>query len=288
MRPIQHTEHGQYGYAKRTHCDCELCVSCVRRYDKERRLRLYRGQSNRVDSTEARLHVEYLVAAGITYGQIAAATGEKVKESQIRRLIEGNPRNGRQPVRFLYPQTIEALLAVTYRRAASQESKVSPVGTRRRIAALNYMGYGTIDIARLMGVTEEAVRGWTDRDVVLVSTVKRVKEFYDTYSMKPGTNERMRWRAYRQDFVSPMAWDDDTIDDPATEPFAASDEPIVDEVAIRRAMHGDQVTLTRAERLEAVRLLTDAGHSSADIAARLGQDKRAVVRDRATVREVAS
>lgn len=60
----------------------------------------------------------------------------------------------------------------------------------------------------------------------------------------------------------------------------------VDEVAVHRAIDGDRtVSLTRAERSEAVRILTDRGLSRFEIAERLGVTDRTVVRWRAVHRE---
>jgi hypothetical protein len=61
------------------------------------------------------------------------------------------------------------------------------------------------------------------------------------------------------------------------------DDGIIDDIAIERAMHGDPVPLTPAERLEAVRRMTDRGWSASQIGQRIGCDKRSVVRWRSVV-----
>lgn len=58
----------------------------------------------------------------------------------------------------------------------------------------------------------------------------------------------------------------------------------IDEVAVARAAHGDPVRLTRAERAEAVRRLTNHGRSAAQIAGLLRITPRSVVRNRAKLR----
>jgi DNA-directed RNA polymerase specialized sigma24 family protein len=79
----------------------------------------------------------------------------------------------------------------------------------------------------------------------------------------------------------PLAWDDDTIDDPAARPhIGAAWSDAFDEVAVLRAMYGDPVRLRPSERAEATRRLTAAGLSAAQIAERLGCTKRSVVRQR--------
>jgi len=58
-------------------------------------------------------------------------------------------------------------------------------------------------------------------------------------------------------------------------------EPIVDEVAVARACHGEEVPLTRLERVEAVRRLTKRGVGAKEIARRLRMSMRQVQRVRA-------
>jgi DNA-binding NarL/FixJ family response regulator len=59
-----------------------------------------------------------------------------------------------------------------------------------------------------------------------------------------------------------------------------SRDPNIDEVAVERAMAGDWVTLTLAERAEVVRRLTDRGLAAHEIARRLRVAPRTVVRYR--------
>lgn len=63
------------------------------------------------------------------------------------------------------------------------------------------------------------------------------------------------------------------------EPDPAANDAL-DETAIHRALHGDDVQLTPAERVEAVRILNARGLSDAQVAARLHLADRSVVRIR--------
>ncbi len=63
----------------------------------------------------------------------------------------------------------------------------------------------------------------------------------------------------------------------------------VDEVAVERLMYADPpTTVTRTDRMEAVRRLADRGLSYTEIAARLGIGDRLVARDIAALRERAA
>lgn len=66
-----------------------------------------------------------------------------------------------------------------------------------------------------------------------------------------------------------------------TAPASALRRPedgILDEIAVERAMHGDPVQLTKAERAEAIRRLAARGTADPDIASRLHCDPATVLR----------
>jgi hypothetical protein len=75
-------------------------------------------------------------------------------------------------------------------------------------------------------------------------------------------------RAKAAGWASPLAWDDDTIDDPTARSNRGT--PLggtaFDEIAVERALHGDDVHLRPVERAEVVHRLTAAGYSAAQIA----------------------
>ena len=78
-------------------------------------------------------------------------------------------------------------------------------------------------------------------------------------------------------WLPPLAWDDiDT--DPA--PPTAGQEPLLDEIAIELALAGQNVRLTRDERLEATRRGTERGLSLTQLSDLLGVDVRTIDRDR--------
>ncbi len=180
---------------------------------------------------------------------------------------------------------------------------VPRVGTIRRLEALHAVGWSESDIARRLGVSKQAVQGWrTHRsDRILATTAASVAGVYDRLWDKPATG-RMRARtlnwAARNRWFPPLAWDDDTIDDPAANAdvlmlarFAwlstERTRDIVDEIAVERALAGEQLPLTKAEQT-VIRLALEArGTSAADIAAATGLASRTVTRSRARERKAA-
>ena len=170
--------------------------------------------------------------------------------------------------------------------------KVDATGTRRRIHALMRLGWPADRLGAHLAVSGAAVREWTYTSKVRRSTAARVAELYDRLCWTPGPSTKTRARAVAAGWPPPLAWDDDTIDDPKARPstgaYADRKRAPVDEVAVQRALHGDPVHLRPAERAEAVRRLTAAGHSAADIAERLRTTTRTVVRHRTTPTREAS
>ncbi len=143
------------------------------------------------------------------------------------------------------------------RENRSTSAYVSPVGTQRRLWALARIGWSWPALAERLGVTDRwpslLANQWTP--TVSRETERRVRELYDLLSLTPGPSPRAAGWAARRGWVPPLAWDDDTIDDPDAQPWGGSAEeaaPVVDEVAIRRALAGERIRLTRLERHHAV------------------------------------
>lgn len=127
-------------------------------------------------------------------------------------------------------------------------------GTRRRMRALAVRGWTYGDLAARVGSTHRAVQkiGQGCHPRVRVVTAEAVKRVYAELCMTPGPSAGARRYAARQGWVSPLAWDDDTIDDPDATP----------ELGKRRARR-------RQDIAEDARFLAGTGMTSRGIAARL-------------------
>lgn len=76
--------------------------------------------------------------------------------------------------------------------------------------------------------------------------------------------------ALRHGWLPPLAWDDDTIDDPAASPAVPEDDTDIDPIAVARAIAGDpSPTMTRRERAEAVRQMHESGLTAQQVGERL-------------------
>lgn len=104
------------------------------------------------------------------------------------------------------------------RAGVHQPAMVDSVGVVRRRQALAVMGYGLPELAPHFGVSPRAVSNYMSRPRVHRSTLARWRQVYDLLSMTPGPNSKARGEALRRGWVPPLAWDDDTIDDPNAAP----------------------------------------------------------------------
>lgn len=94
------------------------------------------------------------------------------------------------------------------------------IGTARRLRALMAIGYTQGQLAAELGVDQSWVSKLmrNSRGRVNVDTHQRVVELYDRLSMTPGASAQAREKAHRNGWPPPLAWDDDTIDDPDAQP----------------------------------------------------------------------
>jgi hypothetical protein len=141
---------------------------------------------------------------------------------------------------------------------------VDPTGTRRRLRALGAIGYPLRSLGVEIGWTSNLGRLIWGNQRVHRSTAQLVKDAYERLSGTPGPSQRARKAAKRAGYAPPLAWDDDTIDDPdATPNFGAEHDDIVDEVAVRQAVEGVLPfgALTKPEKLA---LFKDQRHQRAD------------------------
>lgn len=141
-----------------------------------------------------------------------------------------------------------------------------------------------------MGVTKSAVAQLrsTGQRRVLAATADSVTALYEDCWWRtppsPSTTRSERY-AERRQWVPPWRWDGFDIDDPEAKP--PPDKTILDEIAIREAIAGRPVPLTRAERRFLEQLLEEQGQPAAAIAQLAGCHPRTIQRHRCADRSAA-
>jgi hypothetical protein len=210
-----------------------------------------------ISARQAARHLRALVGVGMTVPQISVASGVAVRV--VQDVVAG--RQDR-----VLRATAERLLAVTNPTPGPPGSMPS-IGVLRRIQGLLAMGWRHRDLDLRTGMNTRLLldrgHGWIPPEIY--ADVCRV---YDQLSMTPGPCARTRDTARAGGYAPPLAWDDETIDDPRVLPNLHGDgqDVGVDEAAVLRRIAGDHVPVTPAEAAEVVARMRRAGLSDAHIA----------------------
>ncbi|HEY9476362.1 MAG TPA: hypothetical protein VIS06_21240, partial [Mycobacteriales bacterium] len=106
-------------------------------------------------------------------------------------------------------------------------ARVDATGTRRRIQALIAVGWSASQIGGRLGISPTNMWGLSRRLMVSARTAARVRALYDELWDCPPP-ARNRWQrvsvsrstrmAAVRGWAPPVAWDDDSIDDPTAQP----------------------------------------------------------------------
>ncbi|MEU1133549.1 hypothetical protein ABZ383_27455 [Streptomyces sp. NPDC005900] len=173
--------------------------------------------------------------------QIAREAG--TEPSTVRRLIEGQ--------KSVLTVNAEKILSVPLDVRVSR-GDVPAIGAIRRVRALYALGHLNWVIAQEAGVSRDAIcslaaGSWQTLEV---SRDAGIRAAYDRLSMRTGTSWKTRKTAARHGWVPPLAWDDDTIDDPSAQPQTDALAPTQSEGGnlVDRWLMGESVILGRAER----------------------------------------
>ncbi|MFE7111708.1 helix-turn-helix domain-containing protein [Streptomyces sp. NPDC057575] len=218
-RPLPpHGDSNRYAYG----CRCESCTKAASRADLERRLDRMAGRSRHVPAGPARQHVQKLLRQGLSKAQIDRASGVPV--TTVQRLVRGQANIRRE--------NAEKILRVQLNVRVTQ-GDVSACGAMRRVRALYALGHFNWEIARVAGVSRDAVcylasGKWS---TLKVSMDDGIRAAYDQMSMRAGGSWKTRQLAERNGWAPPLAWDDDTIDDPAAVPDCGEQVPRFVELA---------------------------------------------------------
>jgi len=206
--PPQHGERRCYLRG----CRLPECADAHYRYMSRYRLERERGSTRRTPSGPAAQRVLDLCAAGWTIGQIAIAAG--CAERTVSNLREQRYQTIKNDLanRILKARPTLATVPAT--------TRISAIGTVRRVQALMAIGHSLIGIAEAMGMAHTALSNTLcgRRPTVAVGTARSAQRVYREWAERPGTSRRSINRATAQGWAPPAAWNDDEIDDPQAIP----------------------------------------------------------------------
>jgi len=277
--PAHGTPARRWGSQLRPACTCPTCLHGERRARKLYLVRLSRGQSGLAQPQPVTAHLRKALASGRTITQIAAEA--RVSPQTVRDAVRGR-REG------LLQENADKLLAVSL--DPDPNALVDSTGTVRRLRALVAMGQPQGVLAERSGCSYTYISTLThgQRATVTVALAQAVQRAYDELSMVVGPSEQARKRARRLGWDGPLAWDEDTIDDPRAVPQADALVPVATEggnVAARWLL-GEAVILGRNDRREVLQHLFEwTNHTTEEIAARLDMSPAAASRQWERIKE---
>jgi hypothetical protein len=206
-------------------------------------------------------------------------------DSSLQHVLYGRGEYG--PGSMIRRETAELVLSYWPTLADYPDpSRIDPTGTRRRVEALMVLGWSRARMAREIGMGETAFKKAVRKERVTARLARQVAGLYDAWwdknpvehGVSVNAAARVRAEASRAGFYGPLAWDDDTIDDPTAVPIMDADEPIVTEggnLAARWLM-GEAVVLDRAARNEVlVHLFEWTNDTVEEIAEKIGMTPEA-------------
>jgi hypothetical protein len=243
-------------------CRCDPCTDSKVVYDTNRRKQIAYGrwESAFVAADAARAHALKLRAQGVGYRRIAARAG--LRMCTVQRILRGAARISRS--------TEKAILSLPLEQPLADGARVDSTGARRRVQALAVGGWSIVKIAAEVGVSGQTLWDILREVPCNAATASKVKAAYDRLWSTPpreltpaekGSASRTRNWAASKGWAPPLAWDDDTIDDPAAEPYRP------DEDTARVPGRPGKVT---PEFLEDLEWLRATGVAPKDAAERLG------------------
>lgn len=264
--------HGTAAAFALDRCRCRPCRDARAAYNAARARAIAYGTWNPyTDATPVRAHLLALADAGIGHKRAAALAG--VAPSTVSSLRFGKAGRTVARVRLDTARRILAVAvpAVPTTPVRADGALVDATGTHRRLRALACVGWSDSRLAERIGLTGANYLAMFKRPQVRASTARAVAALYDElWDVPPpaanrwqaGGVRRTLRRAKAAGWSPPLAWDDDTIDDPAALPAPT------DDVRDRTARRDDLV--------EDVTDLVSAGVVAEAACARLGLSRDAL------------
>lgn len=219
-------EHGTHARYVVDRCRCAPCKAANTTYENHRaRMIAYGRWQPYVDAEPIRRHVRGLMSYGIGWQRIARLSG--VPNGSLSKLLYGGP-GSRPPSKGVRSETALKLLAIEPSPdLLGATVSVDSTGTRRRLQALVAAGWSQSKLAGRLGMLQTNFSRMVAAPAVYADTARKVAALYDElWDQQPPEDghrdkvaaSRARNMAASRGWPPPLAWDDDTIDDPTARP----------------------------------------------------------------------
>lgn len=223
-----------------------------------------------VPTENVRYHINALLCAGMTVKLIAALA--VLTPAAIRHLRKTSTTT-------TAPDIAAAVLAITFHPSRGRVSTPS-IGARRRLRALNSMGYSDAFLARRLGVDLDVVSHMPEVGLIGTTLWESIDDLYDELAMQVGPDTEVRDRSRAAGLVPPLGWNDDEIDHPkAKRKDRAKGLVGSDPAAIIRRVRGERVALHTADVKEIMRIALIGNWSPRRVADVLGIEVESATRE---------
>ncbi|MFP3986937.1 hypothetical protein U9R90_05420 [Streptomyces sp. E11-3] len=194
-------------------CRQTECKQADYRYMSRIRLDYHRGQRRRQPATQSRAHIQRLLTLGWTQAQIGRAS--TIGHRAISAILAGQPT--------VSNHTARSILNIPIGPPPTDTRDVDATGTVRRLQALIAIGWPIAQLADHLGLNRDALGRISRGELqhVRATTADTIALEYRHLARTPGPSTRARNDARRKGWHGPLAWDDHTIDNPATQPDTA-------------------------------------------------------------------
>lgn len=218
------TRPPSYTAYKTDGCRCYACAAAKSAYARERERAILNGTWQPfAEAQPVRDHFAMLAAHGIGWRRASRLAG--ISTGTTAKILYGVPLRGRPPAAKVRTETAAAILAVRPApEAPADYAVVDATGYRRRLQALVALGYPQGYLASELGIRPSNFHIRTER--VLARHARAARDLYDRlWNQNPADSgvtvigaTRARRYAAAYGWPPPLAWDDDTIDDPDAQP----------------------------------------------------------------------
>lgn len=164
---------------------------------------------------------------------------------------------------------------------------IDATGTHRRIQAMVAVGWSLPEIAERLGMNRTYPKVILAKPTITRRIALKVARLYDELAMTPRVPPpgwaphvaRTKSFARRKGWVSALAWDDETIDDPTAKPQRGADGGFLtrnDGAVIQQAIDGEKPNMSPQELREVVAFLHSKGWSDRRMSRWTGRSEKRI------------